>query len=81
MNRTFAAMINPNPQFELVKNEGKLRETVLCTSSNRFLLIELKNELIKLHNRNKYTVRPILVHIKSNRSLNLFLGGSQKINT
>ena len=43
-------MINPNPQFELVKNEGKAKETILCTSVNRFMLIELKNELIKLHN-------------------------------
>jgi hypothetical protein len=56
-------MFNLNPEFELVKNEGKANELILCTSCNREQLITLKNELIKLHNRNKYIVRPIVIHI------------------
>ncbi|MEO8513711.1 MAG: hypothetical protein ABI543_09140 [Ignavibacteria bacterium] len=57
-------MFNLNPVFELVKNEGKARETVLCSSTDKLQLIELKNELVKLHNRNKYIVRHVLIHIK-----------------
>ncbi len=59
-------MYNLNPEFELVKNEGKSNEAVLCSSCNRILLTNLNNELIKLHNRNKYVVRPVLIHIKPN---------------
>lgn len=59
-------MINLNPEFELVKNEGKTNETVLCSSCNRILLTQLNNELVKLHNRNKYIVRPKLIHIYPN---------------
>ncbi len=59
-------MSNLNPEFELVKNEGKANELILCSSTNRILLTELNNELIKLHNRNKYIVRPKLIHIKPN---------------
>jgi hypothetical protein len=60
-------MTNLNPEFELVKNEGKANELILCSSANRVLLIDLKNELIKLHNRNKYIVRPIVIHIEPNK--------------
>ena len=56
-------MYNLDHQFELVKNEGKAKETILCRSGNKFLLNELKAELIKLHNRNKYIVRPEVMHI------------------
>lgn len=59
-------MFNLNPEFELVKNEGKTNELILCSSTNRILLTQLNNELIKLHNRNKYIVRPILIHVNSN---------------
>lgn len=59
-------MINRNPEFELVKNEGKVSEIILCSSTNRILLTELNNELVKLHNRNKYIVRPKLIHIYPN---------------
>ncbi len=57
-------MYNLDHQFELVKNEGKAKETILCRSGNKFLLNELKAELIKLHNRNKYIVRPEVKRIK-----------------
>ena len=59
-------MYNLRNIFELVKNEGSNRENILCTSADNFKLIELKNELIKLHNRNRYTVRPELKRITFN---------------
>lgn len=51
-------MYNLKNNFELVKNEGSSKELVLCTSADKYKLIELKNELIKQHNHNRYSVRP-----------------------
>lgn len=55
-----------NSKFELVRNEGSTKENVLCKSADRIKLIELKNELIKLHNRNRYIVRPEVRKINLN---------------
>lgn len=65
-------MYNLRNNFELVKNEGSIKENILCTSADNYKLIDLKNELIKLHNRNRYTVRPALKRVTLNniKSLN-----------
>ncbi len=58
-------MYSLNNKFELVRNEGRKNEVILCTSGDNIKLIDLKNELIKLHNRNKYIVRPQLIKLKN----------------
>jgi wobble nucleotide-excising tRNase len=51
-------MTKPNPYYELVKNEGRKKEQILCISSDRYFLNELKVECIKNRILEIYHVRP-----------------------